>query len=156
LILAAASDSLEVLLQFAFLGVLYLFLLWVVTSALRDLRRPAPGVADELEAFPGEEPAGPERAWLVAQGGGGIEAGESFEVGRGLTIGRSGDSAIKIDDSFASGRHARVQLRGGMAQLEDLRSTNGTYLNGQRVEGEIDLRPGDVIRIGDAEFRYEE
>ena len=142
--------------QFAFLAFLYLFLLWVVTSALRDLRRPAPSAADDLDPFPGEGPAGVERAWLVSQGGGGVEAGESFEIGRGLTIGRSSDSAIQITDSFASGRHARVELRNGVAQLEDLRSTNGTYLNGQRVEGEIDLRAGDLIRIGDSEFRYEE
>jgi hypothetical protein len=151
--IAAASDSLEVLLQFAFLAVLYLFLLWVVSSALRDMRRPTAN-ADELTPFPGS--GEPRRAWLVVKGGGGLSQGDSFELDGELTIGRSSASSVEITDSFASGKHARVHRRGENVVLQDLGSTNGTYLNGERVDGETELRPLDVIRIGDTEFRFEE
>ncbi|MEX0993144.1 MAG: FHA domain-containing protein [Solirubrobacterales bacterium] len=154
--LAAATDSLEVLLQFAFLAVLYLFLLWIVRSALRDMRRPATDPGEELAPFPGDERSRSSKVWLVATAGGGLEVGDAFEIGQGLTIGRSVDSALRIEDSYASGKHARVFERAGAVHLEDLRSTNGTYLNGERVEGEVELRPQDVIRIGDTEFRVEE
>jgi pSer/pThr/pTyr-binding forkhead associated (FHA) protein len=49
----------------------------------------------------------------------------------------------------------RVFSRGGGYVVEDLNSTNGTLLNSQELHGEADLRPGDVIRIGDTEFRFE-
>lgn len=156
LVLAAASDSLQVLLQFAFLVILFGFLIWVVSSALRDLRRPVAAIAEDLAPFPSEEGAGPRRAWLVSQGGGGLEAGDAYDVSYGLTIGRSAASTVQIMDSFASGRHARAYLRDGLACLEDLGSTNGTYVNGERVQGDVKLGHGDVIRIGDTEFRFEE
>jgi FHA domain len=156
LVLAAASDSLEVLLQFAFLAILFLFLIWVVNSALRDLRRPTAAAADGLAPFPGDERHSLRRAWLVSQGGGGLDAGDAYDVSAGLTIGRSTASTVQISDTFASGRHARIFLREGLPWLEDMRSTNGTYLNGERIEGEVGLQHGDVIRIGDTQFRFEE
>lgn len=153
--LATASDSLEVLLQFAFLAVLYLFLLWVVSSALRDMRRPVNHSPEGLAPFPGDESES-RRGWLVVEAGGGLKRGDSFDVGPEITIGRSADCAVRIDDSFASGRHARVHNAAGVVRLEDLDSTNGTYLNDRRVDGVIALQADDVIRIGDTELRYEE
>jgi hypothetical protein len=155
--LAAASDSLEVLLQFSFLAVLYLFLAWVVRSALRDLRRPASDIGGAGE--PVAERSGPERAWLVTLGGGGLDPGTSFELHAdrdSIVIGRSHDCDIGISDSYASGKHLRLELRNGAVYLEDLQSTNGTFLNGERLTDPVELRPEDVIRIGDTEFRYEE
>jgi hypothetical protein len=154
----AASDPIEVLLRFAFLAVLYLFLLWVARSALRDLRRPVPygdGYHDAdyvSDGFAGQVPSS---ARVVVERGGGLRAGQSFIVGSGLAIGRAEDNEIRIEDSFASGRHARVFTHDGFPYLEDLRSTNGTYLNGRRVEGQEVLNADDRIRIGDTEFRYE-
>lgn len=148
------SDPIEVLLQFAFLGVLYLFLLWVARSALRDLGRPAAepaGYLDE-EAHAGGHPYS---GRLVAARGGGLAGGEAFGIGPGLVIGRALACDVTIDDSYASGRHARLYDRDGHVYLEDLNSTNGTYVNGARVQAQQELRPGDVIRIGDAELRFE-
>lgn len=157
MVFASASDSLEVLLQFGFLAVLYLFLLWIVRSALRDLRRPATAPLDELDPFPGDdEPSGSRRAWLVVKGGAGLDVGDAYEIDRDLVIGRSADCAIQIGDTYASGRHLRMSKRGRSVFLEDLGSTNGTFLNGDRVNGEVELRGEDVIRIGDTEFRLDE
>jgi hypothetical protein len=146
------SDPIEVLLQFAFLGVLYLFLLWVARSALRDLGRPAtePGYFDEEVS--------PRRAYsgrLVAEHGGGLTGGQAFGIGPELVIGRALACDITIDDSYASGRHARLYDRDGHVYIEDMNSTNGTYVNGVRVATQQELRSRDVIRIGDTELRFE-
>jgi FHA domain-containing protein len=154
------TDPIEVLLKFAFIAVLYLFLLWVARSALKDLGRPAgraespPEHAEILDAgFRDGGIASPAR--LVAEQGGGLEPGASFVVGSGITIGRAQGSEVRIDDTYASGRHARIYGREGRVYVEDMNSTNGTYVNGRRVSTQELLRPDDRIRIGDTEFRYE-
>jgi pSer/pThr/pTyr-binding forkhead associated (FHA) protein len=78
-----------------------------------------------------------------------------FVVGGGITIGRATGIEIQIEDTYASGRHARIFDRDGIVYIEDMNSTNGTYVNGRRVGAQERLRPDDRIRIGDTEFRYE-
>jgi pSer/pThr/pTyr-binding forkhead associated (FHA) protein len=85
-----------------------------------------------------------------------LSSGAAFELDGGLTIGRSPQTDIQIDDPFASGRHARIYERDGFCYVEDMGSTNGTYLNGHRLGSEQLLRVEDRIRIGDTEFRYEQ
>lgn len=75
--------------------------------------------------------------------------GVSLPVSGPVVIGRSAGADIVIGDDFVSGRHARVVPEGSEAVLEDLGSTNGTLLNGERVSRPQTLRPGDVIAIGD-------
>lgn len=145
------SDPIEVLLQFAFLGVLYLFLLWVARSALRDLGRPATEPAGEELGDRGR----PYSGRLVVERGGGLSSGEAFGVGPGLVIGRALACEVTIEDSYASSRHARLYDRDGHVYIEDMNSTNGTYVNGTRVSAQQLLRPGDVVRIGDTELRFE-
>jgi hypothetical protein len=147
------SDPLEVLLQFAFLAVLYLFLLWVARSALRDLGRPA---ADQYEEDARADAAQPYTGRLVVERGAGLASGAEFGVGPGLGIGRANANDIRIEDSFASGRHARLYDREGIVYIEDMNSTNGTYVNGRRLGAQQALRASDRIRIGDTEFRFEQ
>jgi hypothetical protein len=148
------SDPLEVLLQFAFLAVLYLFLLWVARSARRDLGRPAADPYGEHE--PGSNDARPYSGRLVVERGAGLAAGGEYGVGPGLAIGRAAGNEIRIDDSFASSRHARLYDRDGVVFIEDMNSTNGTYVNGRRLGAQQALRPSDRITIGDTEFRFEQ
>jgi pSer/pThr/pTyr-binding forkhead associated (FHA) protein len=147
------TDPVAVLLKFAFLAILYLFLLWIARSALKDLRRPVvdPVAAEAQSASP---PAAG-RPFLIAERGGGLSSGASFAVDTSATIGRSPQTDIPIEDQFASGRHARIYERGGQLYVEDMGSTNGTYLNGRRLGSREQLRVDDRIRIGDTEFRYE-
>ena len=144
-------------LKFGFLAVLYLFLLWVARSALRELRRSGAPAPQETGLHQidggGREPA--TDAWLVVLRGGGLDAGERFDLFGGLSIGRSSDADVRIEDRFASQIHARVQSRKGDYYVEDLGSTNGTYLNGSPVRAEAKLRDLDQIRIGDTELRFE-
>jgi hypothetical protein len=156
------TDPIEVLLKFAFLAVLYLFLLWIARSALKDLGRPTgqdgnAGAVDQLDYGNGFHDGGVagSSSRLIVEQGGGLEPGASFSVGAGLTIGRAASSEIQIDDTYASGRHARVFDREGRVYVEDMDSTNGTYVNGRRVSVQERLRTDDRIQIGDTEFRYE-
>jgi FHA domain len=148
-------EPLAVALKFGFLAVLYLFLLWVTRMAVRDLRGTAsPGFETGYhDVLDGEAEA--TDAFLVVQEGGGLNKGDHFDLFGGISLGRSADADVRLDDRYASGFHARVFSRGGGYFVEDLNSTNGTLLNSQELHGEAELRPGDLIRIGDTEFRFE-
>jgi len=148
----------SVALKFGFLAVLYLFLLWIARSALKDLRRtasPAPDATGFHQAVVAAPQALPTDAWLVVERGGGLAAGERFDLIGGLTIGRSGEADVRIEDRYASGVHARIFTRDGHTYVEDMSSTNGTLLNDATLSGEAELIDGDIVRIGDTEFRYE-
>jgi pSer/pThr/pTyr-binding forkhead associated (FHA) protein len=149
------TDPVAALLKLAFIAVLYLFLFWVARGALKDLAR-SPGssrlAADERASA--QQLA--RQSVLVAEGGGGLRQGSAFELNGSATIGRSPAVEIQIDDAFASGRHARIHERGGLFYIEDMGSTNGTYLNGKALHSQELLRDDDRIRIGDTEFRYEQ
>jgi hypothetical protein len=148
-------EPIAVALKFGFIAVLYLFLLWVARSALRDLRFTS---APPHEATGFHDVAagnGSADAWLVVVEGGGLRGGERYDLFGGLSIGRSPDADIRVDDRYASGIHARVFSRGGAYYVEDMNSTNGTLFNSQELHGEAELQAGDLIRIGDTEFRFE-
>jgi hypothetical protein len=149
-------EPLAVALKFGFLAVLFLFLFWVTRSSLKDLRGTAtPGLETGYhEVAGGVEPAGTD-AFLVVQQGGGLNEGEHFDLFGGVSLGRSADADIRLDDRYASGIHARVFNRSGAYFVEDMNSTNGTLLNSRDLHGEAGLTPGDVIRIGDTELRFE-
>ena len=69
-------------------------------------------------------------------------------VGHKLTVGRLVDNDVTLDDGSVSGRHAEVDLGGDVAVLRDLGSTNGTFLNGEQVTGEVSLNEGDEVYFG--------
>jgi len=151
------TEPISVALQFGFLAVLYLFLLWVARSAFRELRTstaPAPEATGIHPIGPGGRSAATD-AWLVATKGGGLDPGERFDLFGGISIGRSSDADVRIEDRFASGIHARVYSRGADYYVEDMNSTNGTFLNGGQLNGEAQLNDLDEVRIGDTEFRFE-
>jgi FHA domain len=151
------TEPIAVALKFGFLAVLYLFLLWVARSAYKELRRtsaPAPEATGIHPIGPGGRAAATD-AWLVVSTGGGLDPGERFDLFGGISIGRSSDADVFIEDRFASGVHARVYSRGANYYVEDMNSTNGTFLNGRRLNGEAQLNDLDEVRIGNTEFRFE-
>jgi pSer/pThr/pTyr-binding forkhead associated (FHA) protein len=153
-----AYDPISVALKFGFLAVLYLFLLVIARSAMKDLRRtvsPAPD-ATGFHAAPAyaESPSRAD-AWLLVERGGGLERDRRFDLIGGLSIGRSKESDVQIEDRYASGLHARLFSREGRYFVEDMSSTNGTLLNGATLKGEAELIDGDTVQIGDTEFRFE-
>ena len=150
-------DPVAVALKFGFLIVLYLFLLWVARSALKEVRAttaPAPEATGFHPVGPGGREPGTDASLVVLKGGG-LEVGERFDLFGGLTIGRSTEADVRIEDRFASGVHARLFSRSGGYYIEDMGSTNGTFLNGGQLSGESVLNDLDEVRIGDTEFRFE-
>jgi hypothetical protein len=160
-------DPVSVALKFGFLVVLYLFLLWVVRSSLKDLRRSTSGAAaaapppDATGMHAAVEGLTPERGpdqdpRLRVERAAGLQSGSEFELmdEEDLVIGRGNQADIQIEDPYASTRHARIISQGELLVLEDLGSTNGTYLNDEVVRGPQPLHPGDRIRIGDNEFSF--
>jgi pSer/pThr/pTyr-binding forkhead associated (FHA) protein len=123
------------LLRFAFLVGLLLFVARVLRAVLADL---------EVRAIP----AAPQRTVLVVEQPEGLR-GREFLVSGEATIGRAPECAIVLSDDFISARHARIYERGGRLWVEDLRSTNGTLLNGHRLRRPAALQTGDRLRIGD-------
>jgi len=93
---------------------------------------------------------------LVVVAAMGHEPGAAFDVGDGAMMGRADSADIPVDDPFASSAHARVFSRGDYMYVEDMGSTNGTYLNGRQLRQAERLKVADLVRIGDSEYRYEE
>jgi hypothetical protein len=164
-------EPVSVALKFGFLAVLYLFLLWVSRSALKDLRRTgsaiagpgAPASARPVDpeatglyaaADPGVAARGGQDPRLVVERAPGHVAGMEYEIGEGALLGRGEQAEIRLEDPFASSRHARLLAQGGVIVIEDLGSTNGTYLNEELLGGPQPLHPGDRVRIGDSEFTF--
>jgi hypothetical protein len=152
------TEPIAVALKFGFLAVLYLFLFWVSRSALRELRRTTKPAPEATGFHPVGGPGGRAAATdasLIAVHGGGLPAGERYDLFGGLSIGRSTDADVRIEDRYASAIHARLYSRGASYYLEDMGSTNGTFLNGTRLDGEAELSDLDRVKIGDTELRFE-
>jgi hypothetical protein len=160
-------EPVSVGLKFGFLAVLYLFLLWVARSALKDLRRGHGGVV-QSDDRPSADATGMYSAAsglgdldgdfeprLLVERALGHETGTAYDLINGATLGR-GDVEIRLEDPFASSRHAHISTQGHVVVIEDLGSTNGTYLNEQPLTGPQPLHNGDRIRIGDCEFCYQQ
>lgn len=81
--------------------------------------------------------------------------GAAYEVLSGDRIGRSPAVEVSLSDGYASAEHARLLLRGSAWQIEDLGSTNGTFVNGHRIRRTQRLRPGDTVQIGRTILRFD-
>jgi hypothetical protein len=158
-------EPVSVALKFGFLAVLYLFLLWVARSALKDLRgareplsaAPPPDATGLYSASvaPGHEVDGSGHPILRVERAASWARGSAFDLTGGVVLGRGDQVDIRLEDTFASARHARIVPQGSVLVLEDLGSTNGTYLNGEPLRGPQPLHAGDRIRIGETEFSFQ-
>ncbi len=150
-------ESLLTILKFLLMALLYLFFFRVLRAVWAEVASPR-----EMAAAPQGRPPVRERAGPVPKGAPGRlkvtdppeHRGQAFELGDELTVGRAAGCQVRIDDTYASQLHARVFRRDGQFFVEDLGSTNGTYLNRrgtrnkEKVSGPITLRIGDRLMIG--------
>jgi hypothetical protein len=127
-----------------FLLLLYLFLFMIARSLLRDLRAAANDPTAELG-----------RLVVVASPSGEPPAGTALPLDAITTLGRDVNNAIVVDDQFVSADHAVLTFRGRTWYVEDLDSTNGTYVNGSPIEGVEPLGYGDEIQLGQVRLRLE-
>jgi hypothetical protein len=156
---SAAVDEVLLVLKIAFLVLLYLFIWRIVRTASRDLRLPQESFILAPSGQAGVQAArrGPYTGRLVVVRSADLDEGQDFELDSAqLTIGRGRQNDIAIgSDEYASARHARFEPRQDGVWVQDLGSTNGTFLNGARLEHPRRLTPGDVVRIGETDLRYE-
>jgi hypothetical protein len=158
---SAQVETTLLALKLAFLVLLYLFIWRIVRSAARDLRLPqesmilAPQQAAAAGLIP--QPAARELGRLVVVSSPTFQDGEAFTLdSHPLTIGRAVNNDVSMpDDEYASGRHARFEPRRDGVWVEDIGSTNGTFVNGIRLTRERKLVPGDVVRVGETDLRFE-
>lgn len=147
----AVGEALLIL-KILFLLLLYLFIWRIVRTASRDLRLPQESfvLAPEQAAglLGGSKPVNTGRLVFSDGRNRGIDS-------RTLLVGRSADNDIPLDDDFASARHARLEPRRDGVWVSDAGSTNGTYVNGAKLSKPQRLKPGDVIRVGNTDLRYE-
>lgn len=147
-------------LKYAFLVLLYFFvyraLRTVITLDLGGGRK-ARKSRNQAEARPPRSSNGRSRvpSSVLVRSADGKKLG-TYRLSEPLEIGRSEGSQIRLDDTYVSTTHARLFPRNGSWYVEDLGSTNGTYLNGARLEHPRRLTQGDVVRIGETDLRYEQ
>src|SRR5438132_2020254 len=150
----------SVALKFGFLVVLYLFVLWVARSARRDLRagagrgqaaeQPPAAAAADATGFHSASTLGPvgmagREPRLVVERAPGHDAGMIYDLNGDLVLGRGDRAEIRLEDPFASARHARIYEQGNIVVIEDLGSTNGTDLNEELLEMQRPLQRGDRV-----------
>lgn len=132
------------LLRVAVVFLLYFFLWQVLRVVTRDLRG---GVANEAAVSPYG------KLEITSAGQSGFPVGKTFPLAPVVSIGRSLESDIALNDNFMSSQHASLELRGDEWVLEDFNSTNGTFVNGFEVRVPTAVNYGDVIRVGRVELK---
>ena len=156
-------DQALLILKIAFIVLLYLFIWRIVRSASRDFRTGS-GMLPAQESVlmrPTEAASlgltSVKRAKLVVIKSPALDAGEEVPVdSMPVAIGRGGQNEIPLDgDEFASAQHARFESKRDGLWVEDIGSTNGTFVNGARVTTPRRLSKGDIVRVGQTDFRVE-
>lgn len=138
-------------LKYSLLALLYFFIYRAVRSVAVDARGPRP----QRSAAPVTAPAKKSRAEkarkvptsVAVRGPEGDKLG-SYKLGAPLEIGRAESCDIRVEDTYVSQAHARLYAKDGAWLVEDLGSTNGTFLNEARVVGPAEIAPGDIVRVG--------
>jgi hypothetical protein len=151
------SEALLVL-KLLFLVLLYLFIWRIVRSASRDVHTAqesfilAPSSPEAALLASASQPAGR----LVVVKSPSLKEGARYSLDSApLAIGRGGENQVRIEDEYASSRHAQVEARRDGAWVQDVGSTNGTFVNGLKLTRPRKLTAGDVVRVGETELRYD-
>jgi pSer/pThr/pTyr-binding forkhead associated (FHA) protein len=164
-IVAAGSVQIEELLlalKIAFLVLLYLFIWRIVRTARREVQEPQIAADDSMLLTPEQArelrlEASRKIGRLVVVTSPALDEGSELPLdSAAITVGRDGENDIPLPgDKFASATHARFDPRQDGVWIEDTGSTNGTYLNGVKLKRPRRLDPGDIVRIGETDFRFE-
>jgi hypothetical protein len=143
-----ANISIGIVLLLLRLTVIFLlyFFLWQVMRVVKNELRAGPAMAMPQSSQYGQ-------LVVASSGQTGIPVGKVFPLSPVTLIGRSTETNVALNDTFLSSEHARLELRGDVWSLEDLNSTNGTYLNGFEVRASTEVNDGDVIRVGRVELK---
>jgi pSer/pThr/pTyr-binding forkhead associated (FHA) protein len=157
-VVALSTDETLLVLKLVFLVLLYGFIVLIVRTATKGIEGvPQESIilgTDEADALRAQV-AVPATRFVVLDGPA-LRAGSTLDVTSATIVGRGPESGIRIDgDEFASAQHARIGTGPDGVWVEDLGSTNGTFVNGARVTTKRLLESGDVVRVGQTELQLE-
>lgn len=142
-------DTFFLILRILFVVLLYLFLMQVVISITRDLRK----TAASSENIGGKGPPVLGHLIVVDSGPSSILPGTRFDLEPKTVIGRGPTNTIQITDSFISSEHTRLWFRNGAWFVQDAGSVNGTFVNNQPAHEATSAKAGDIIRVGYIQFK---
>jgi pSer/pThr/pTyr-binding forkhead associated (FHA) protein len=144
-------------LKVGFLLLLYLFIWRIVRSVAKDLRLPQESFVLAPQQAAAVGLGRTHTGVLIVLSSPAIDPGTERELdSTAVTVGRAPENDLVLDsDEFASTKHARIEPRRDGVWVEDLESTNGTFVNGMKVKQRHKLSPGDVIRVGETDLRFE-
>jgi pSer/pThr/pTyr-binding forkhead associated (FHA) protein len=150
-------ESLLAILKICALALVYLFFLRVIRAVWAEVapvRAPTAAPTGAPRTRPAKRRGAKAGRTLVI-----VEPrehkGERFPLADELTLGRAAGCTVTLDDTYASQLHARVFERDGVVHVEDLGSTNGTYLNGRKVDAAQAVQRGDRIKVGATVFEVD-
>lgn len=137
---ASGLSNLSTVFKVIIIGIIYIIIIYALRIMYKDMKN-------------GDKKQAPRRKQIgleIIDGGmsGEMRKGSVIPINREVTIGRKEDNTIILPENYVSGHHARIYLKNNNYILEDLNSTNGTVLNGDRLEQRTPLRAGDEIEIG--------
>jgi hypothetical protein len=137
-------------LKYSLVALLYFFIFRALRSVAMDLssRRAPSGQAKTSKGTKPKPPRGGRAPTSLVVHAPEQRKPRTYRLSGGLEIGRAEACKVRLDDTYASQHHARLSTRDGVWMLEDLGSTNGTYLNDRRVGAPAEVHAGDVVKIG--------
>ncbi|HEX2946064.1 MAG TPA: FHA domain-containing protein [Clostridia bacterium] len=136
------------LLKYIFITVIYLFIFTIIRMIYLDIRITSPGRYHGKSGMPYLKLVN-RRDELD------FKVEESYMLTERLTVGRARGNGIMVADPFLSGKHVAFTYRDGICTIEDLNSTNGTFVNGEKLsETPVGLKDGDRIHVGQLDFLY--
>lgn len=138
-------SKLSLIFKIIIIGIIYIIIFIALRIMYKDVKNGGRKVRSSRKSFGLEV--------ISAGNNSNLRRGGVIPVRGDITIGRKNDNLLILDDPYASSHHARVYVKNNDCILEDLGSTNGTLLNGERIEGKEYLNSGDEIRIGSTSFR---
>jgi len=153
-VMSLPFDWFILLLRILFVFLLYFFLFQIVRTIARELRAVSIATAGGQARVAGPEPPPQARLVLEENTEAGLHAGTIFMLRPGAVVGRRPGSDIFLNDTYMSGEHARLNLHEGHWWIADLGSTNGTYINGTRIERPTVLPDGAEVRFGRIRTRF--
>lgn len=134
-------------LRIAFIGIIYLFIFQVMRVLVRDLRQVAPPETPAAKARYG-------KLVIVEPGKSRLSPGTVFTLQPVTSLGRKASNTIVLDDDFVSGEHSLISWRDNRAWLEDVASTNGTFLNDSEITRPVPIAEGDIVGVGDVRLKW--
>jgi hypothetical protein len=153
------SDAVLTVLKFCLLALLYLFLVrvvWIVARELRGSPAPVPAPAPAPAPTVATPARARKRGWRLVIVQPDSERGHAFAIEGEATMGRGGGCTMPLTfDTFVSQVHARAYERDGALWIEDVGSTNGTYVNGERISQPVKLGKGDRVQLGETVLEAE-